>query len=45
MTLALRLMKEMAGVLGDIVIIHRGKKAFIKRDRKKAKNPVSFSNY
>jgi hypothetical protein len=44
MAIALGLMKEMTGVLGVVVIIHKGKKIFIKKRAKKSKNPVSCSN-
>jgi hypothetical protein len=39
MALALGFMKEMAGVLGDVSIMHIGKKAFIRKRPKKSKNP------
>src|ERR1035437_4069514 len=39
MALALGFMKEMAGVLGDVSIMHRGLKAYIRRRPKKSKNP------
>jgi hypothetical protein len=39
MAIAMGLMQEMAGVLGNVVIVHRGKKVFIKRRPKKSKKP------
>jgi hypothetical protein len=39
MALALGFMKEMVGVLGDVSIMHIGKKAFIRKRPKKSKNP------
>ena len=39
MAIAMGLMKEMSGVLGNVVIVHRGKKVFIKNRPKKSKNP------
>jgi hypothetical protein len=39
MAIAMGLMKEMSGVLGDVTIMHRGKKAFIRKRPTKSKNP------
>jgi hypothetical protein len=41
MALAHGLMKEMSGVLGDVVIVHRGKTTFIKKRPKRSKNPLT----
>ncbi|MDR3611871.1 MAG: hypothetical protein P4L27_14975 [Ignavibacteriaceae bacterium] len=41
MALAHGLMQEMSGVLGDVVIVHRGKKTFIKKRPEKSKNPLT----
>jgi hypothetical protein len=41
MALAHGLMEEMSGVLGNVVIIHRGKKTFIKNRPKRSKNPLT----
>ena len=39
MALAMGLMKEMSGVLGNIVVVHRGKKVFLKRRPERSKKP------
>ena len=39
MAVAHGFMKEMSGVLGDVSIMHIGKKAFIRRRPKKSKKP------
>jgi hypothetical protein len=41
MALAHGLMQEMSGVLGNIVIVHRGKKTFIKNRPKRTENPLT----
>jgi hypothetical protein len=41
MALALGFMKEMAGVLGDVSIMHRGPKAYIRKRPQKSKNPLT----
>jgi hypothetical protein len=41
MALATGFMKEMSGVLGDVAIMHRGNKTFIKCRPKRSKNPLT----
>ena len=41
MALAHGLMQEMSGVLGNVVIVHRGKKTFIKNRPKRSENPLT----
>ena len=41
MALANGFMKEMSGVLGDVAIMHRGNKTFIKCRPKRSKNPLT----
>jgi hypothetical protein len=41
MALAHGFMEEMSGVLGNVVIVHRGKKTFIKKRPKRSKNPLT----
>src|ERR1035438_7757349 len=41
MALAHGLMQEMSGVLGNVVIVHRGKKTFIKKRPKRSENPLT----
>jgi len=41
MALAHGFMEEMSGVLGNVVIVHRGKKTFIKNRPKRTENPLT----
>jgi hypothetical protein len=41
MALAHGFMEEMSGVLGNVVIVHRGKKTFIKKRPKRTENPLT----
>jgi hypothetical protein len=41
MALAIGFMQEMAGVLGDVVIVHRGNKTFIKKRPKRSQKPLT----
>jgi hypothetical protein len=41
MALAHGFMEEMSGVLGNVVIVHRGKKTFIKNRPKRSENPLT----
>jgi hypothetical protein len=41
MALAHGFMREMSGVLGNVVIVHRGKKTFIKNRPKRSENPLT----
>jgi hypothetical protein len=41
MALAHGFMQEMSGVLGNVVIVHRGKKTFIKNRPKRSENPLT----
>lgn len=41
MALAHGFMQEISGVLGHVVIVHRGKKTFIKNRPKRTENPLT----